>query len=158
MSAKAPPTAPRRVLPGFGLTLGGSWFYLTPIVLLPLPAIFLKTFTLSWEQFWETVASPRVLAAYRLSFGAAFFAALANAVFGLLVAWVLVRYRFPRRALVGALGDLPFVLPTAVAGLALTTLYARNGWYGRHLEAFVIQVAFTPLGIGVGLPLIRAPL
>jgi len=157
MSAKAPPTAPRRVLPGFGLTLGVSWFYLTLIVLLPLSALFLKTFTLSWEQFWETVASPRVLAAYRLSFGAAFFAALANAVFGLLVAWVLVRYRFPGRALVDALVDLPFALPTAVAGLTLTTLYARNGWYGRHLEAFGIQVAFTPLGIGVALTFIGLP-
>ncbi|ATB28870.1 sulfate ABC transporter permease subunit CysT [Melittangium boletus] len=157
MSTTAPSTATRRVLPGFGLTLGVSWFYLTLIVLLPLSALFIKTFTLSWEQFWETVASPRVLAAYRLSFGAAFFAALTNAVFGLLVAWVLVRYRFPGRALVDALVDLPFALPTAVAGLTLTTLYARNGWYGRHLEAFGIQVAFTPLGIGVALTFIGLP-
>jgi sulfate/thiosulfate transport system permease protein len=156
MSARAT-SASRRVLPGFGLTLGVSWFYLTLIVLLPLTALFLKTFSLTWAQFWETVASPRVLAAYRLSFGAAFFAALANAVFGLLVAWVLVRYRFPGRALVDALVDLPFALPTAVAGLTLTTLYARNGWYGRHLEAFGIQVAFTPLGIGVALTFIGLP-
>ncbi|MET0402358.1 MAG: ABC transporter permease subunit [Cystobacter sp.] len=117
MSA-APPR--RRVLPGFGLTLGLSWSYLALIVLLPLSALFLKTFSLTWEQFWATVASPRVLAAYRLSFGAAFFAALVNTVFGLLVAWVLVRYRFPGRALVDALVDLPFALPTAVAGIALT--------------------------------------
>ena len=150
-------TAPRRVLPGFGLTLGVSWFYLTLIVLVPLSALFLKTFSLSWEQFWQTVASPRVLAAYRLSFGAALCAALVNAVFGLLVAWVLVRYRFPGRSLVDALVDLPFALPTAVAGLTLTTLYARTGWYGQYLEAWGLKVAFTPLGIGVALTFIGLP-
>jgi sulfate transport system permease protein len=151
------PLARRRVLPGFGLTLGLSWFYLGLIVLIPLSALFLKTFSLTWEQFWATVASPRVLAAYRLSFGAAFFAALVNTVFGLLVAWVLVRYRFPGRALVDALVDLPFALPTAVAGLTLTTLYSHNGWYGRYLEAWGIQVAFTPLGVGVALTFIGLP-
>ncbi|EPX61434.1 Sulfate transport system permease protein CysT [Cystobacter fuscus DSM 2262] len=150
-------SARRRVLPGFGLTLGLSWFYLGLIVLIPLSALFLKTFSLTWEQFWATVASPRVLAAYRLSFGAAFFAALVNTVFGLLVAWVLVRYRFPGRALVDALVDLPFALPTAVAGLTLTTLYSHNGWYGRYLEAWGIKVAFTPLGVGVALTFIGLP-
>jgi sulfate transport system permease protein len=150
-------SAPRRVLPGFGLTLGLSWLYLGLIVLLPLSGLFLKTFSLSWAQFWDTVASPRVLASYRLSFGAAFLAALINAVFGLLVAWVLVRYRFPGKALVDALVDLPFALPTAVAGLTLTTLYARNGWYGRHLEALGLQVAFTPLGVVVALTFIGLP-
>ncbi|HYO74179.1 MAG TPA: sulfate ABC transporter permease subunit CysT [Archangium sp.] len=150
-------SARRRVLPGFGLTLGLSWLYLGLIVLLPLSGLFLKTFSLSWAQFWDTVASPRVLAAYRLSFGAAFLAALLNAVFGLLVAWVLVRYRFPGKALVDALVDLPFALPTAVAGLTLTTLYSRNGWYGQHLEALGIQVAFTPVGIVIALTFIGLP-
>jgi sulfate transport system permease protein len=152
-----PTSARRRVLPGFGLTLGLSWLYLGLIVLLPLSGLFLKTFTLTWAQFWETVASPRVLAAYKLSFGAAFVAALVNAVFGLLVAWVLVRYRFPGRGLVDALVDLPFALPTAVAGLTLTTLYSHNGWYGRYLEALGLKVAFTPLGIVVALTFIGLP-
>src|SRR3712207_4281678 len=150
-------SARRRVLPGFGLTMGLSWLYLGLIVLLPLSGLFLKTFSLSWAQFWETVASPRVLAAYRLSFGAAFLAALLNAVFGLLVAWVLVRYRFPGKSLVDALVDLPFALPTAVAGLTLTSLYARTGWYGRHLEAAGIQVAFSSIGIVVALTFIGLP-
>ncbi|WPB78543.1 sulfate ABC transporter permease subunit CysT [Archangium violaceum] len=150
-------SARRRVLPGFGLTMGLSWLYLGLIVLLPLSGLFLKTFSLSWAQFWDTVASPRVLAAYQLSFGAAFAAALLNAVFGLLVAWVLVRYRFPGKALVDALVDLPFALPTAVAGLTLTTLYSRNGWYGQHLEALGFQVAFTPVGIVIALTFIGLP-
>src|SRR5688500_8260456 len=150
-------SARRRVLPGFGLTMGLSWLYLGLIVLLPLSGLFLKTFTLSWAQFFETVASPRVLAAYRLSFGTAFLAALLNAVFGLLVAWVLVRYRFPGKGLVDALVDLPFALPTAVAGLTLTSLYASNGWYGRYLEAAGIKVAFTSLGVAVALTFIGLP-
>ncbi len=149
--------ARRRILPGFGLSLGLSWLYLGLLVLLPLSGLFLKTFTLSWEQFWETVASPRAVAAYQLTFGASLVAALANAVFGLLVAWVLVRYRFPGKSLVDALVDLPFALPTAVAGLTLTSLYARNGWYGRHLEAAGIQVAFSSLGIVVALTFIGLP-
>jgi sulfate/thiosulfate transport system permease protein len=152
-----PLTVRSRVMPGFGLTLGMSWLYLTLIVLLPLSALFLKTCSLTWGQFWQTVASPRVLAAYQLSFGAAFAAALVNAVFGLRVAWVLVRYRFPGRSLVDALVDLPFALPTAVAGLTLTTLYSHNGWYGRTLEAFGVHVAFTPLGVGVALTFIGLP-
>jgi sulfate/thiosulfate transport system permease protein len=150
-------SARRRVLPGFGLTMGLSWLYLGLIVLLPLSGLFLKTFTLSWAQFWDTVASPRVLAAYRLSFGTALVAALVNVVFGLLVAWVLVRYRFPGKALVDALVDLPFALPTAVAGLTLTTLYSHNGWYGQYLEALGVKVAFTPLGIIVALTFIGLP-
>jgi sulfate transport system permease protein len=150
-------SSPRRILPGFGLTLGLSWLYLGLIVLLPLSGLFLRTFSLSWAQFWETVASPRVLAAYQLSFGASLAAALLNAVFGLLVAWVLVRYRFPGRALVDALVDLPFALPTAVAGLTLTTLYSRSGWYGQHLEALGLKVAYTPLGIVVALTFIGLP-
>ncbi len=147
----------RRILPGFGLSLGLSWLYLGLLVLLPLSGLFLKTFTLTWEQFWETVASPRAVAAYQLTFGASLVAALANAVFGLLVAWVLVRYKFPGKSLVDALVDLPFALPTAVAGLTLTSLYARNGWYGRHLEAAGIQVAFSSLGIVVALTFIGLP-
>jgi sulfate transport system permease protein len=150
-------SAHRRILPGFGLTLGLSWLYLGLVVLLPLSALFLKTLTLTWPQFWETVASPRALAAYRLSFGAALLAALINAVFGLLVAWVLVRYRFPGRGLVDALVDLPFALPTAVAGLTLTTLYSHNGWYGQYLEPLGLKVAFTPLGVVVALTFIGLP-
>jgi sulfate transport system permease protein len=139
------------------MSLGLSWLYLGLLVLLPLSGLFLKTFTLTWEQFWETVASPRAIAAYQLTFGASLVAALANAVFGLLVAWVLVRYRFPGKSLVDALVDLPFALPTAVAGLTLTSLYARTGWYGRHLEAAGIQVAFSSIGVVVALTFIGLP-
>ncbi len=147
----------RRVLPGFRLSLGFSWFYLGLIVLLPLSSLFLKTFTLTWAQFWETVTAPRALAAYQLTFGASLAAALANVVFGLLVAWVLVRYRFPGRDLVEALVDLPFALPTAVAGLTLTTLFSANGWYGRHLEAWGLKVAYTSIGVAVALTFIGLP-
>ncbi|QSQ24808.1 sulfate ABC transporter permease subunit CysT [Pyxidicoccus parkwayensis] len=147
----------RRVLPGFKLSLGFTWFYLGLIVLVPLSGLFLRTFTLTWAQFWETVTSARALAAYRLTFGASFAAALVNVVFGLLVAWVLVRYRFPGRDLVEALVDLPFALPTAVAGLTLTTLFSANGWYGRHLEALGLKVAYTSLGVAVALTFIGLP-
>ena len=147
----------RRVLPGFRLSLGFSWFYLGLIVLIPLSSLFLKTFTLTWAQFWETVTAPRALAAYQLTFGASLAAALANVVFGLLVAWVLVRYRFPGRKLVDALVDLPFALPTAVAGIALTTLYASTGWIGQYLEPLGIKVAYAPLGIIVALTFIGLP-
>jgi sulfate transport system permease protein len=150
-------TTRRHILPGFGLTLGITWFYLGLIVLLPLSGLFQKTLTMTWEQFWSTVTAPRVLAAYQLSFGASLVAALLNTVFGLLVAWVLVRYRFPGRSLVDALVDLPFALPTAVAGLTLTTLYSRNGWYGQHLEPLGLRVAFTPLGVAVALAFIGLP-
>ncbi len=124
----------RRVLPGFGLTLGYTLFYLSIIVLVPLSALLFKTFTLTWDQFWVAVTAPRVLASYRLTFGASLIAALVNLVFGLLIAWVLVRYSFPGKKIVDALVDLPFALPTAVAGISLTALLAGNGWLGRYLE------------------------
>ena len=145
------------VLPGFGLTLGFALGYLGLIVLIPLAMAFFKAFQLSAAQFWEIVLSPRVLASYRLTFGAAFLAAAVNAVFGLIVAWVLVRYRFPGRRLVDALVDLPFALPTAVAGITLTTLYSSNGWIGQHLKPLGFKVAFTPLGIVVALIFIGLP-
>jgi len=145
------------VLPGFGLALGFAVLYLSLVVLIPLSATFLKSATLGWEAFWATIAAPRVLAALRLSFGAALVAALFNAVFGLLVAWVLVRYRFPGRRIADAMVDLPFALPTAVAGIALTAVYAGNGWIGQYLEPLGIQVAFTPLGVVVALTFIGLP-
>ena len=145
------------VLPGFNLALGFTLLYLCLIVLIPLSAAFIKTATLSWPQFWATVTTPRVVASYRLTFGASFAAALLNAVFGLLVAWVLVRYRFPGKQIVDALVDLPFALPTAVAGIALTALYAGNGWIGRWFEPLGIKIAFTPLGVFVALTFIGLP-
>jgi sulfate transport system permease protein len=161
---RAPAASPGRtpwkkpsVLPGFGLALGFAVLYLSLVVLIPLSATFLKSATLGWEAFWATIAAPRVLASLRLSFGAALVAALLNAVFGLLVAWVLVRYRFPGRRLADAMVDLPFALPTAVAGIALTAVYAGNGWIGRYLEPLGIQVAFTPLGVVVALTFIGLP-
>jgi sulfate transport system permease protein len=145
------------VLPGFGLAFGYTLLYLSLIVLIPLSATFFKTFTLTWDAFWATVTAPRVLASLRLSFGASFIAALINAVFGLLVAWVLVRYRFPGRRIVDALVDLPFALPTAVAGIALTAVYAPNGWIGHLLAPLGIKVAFTPLGVLIALTFIGLP-
>ncbi len=142
------------VLPGFDLALGFALLYLSFIVLIPLSAAFLKTFTLTWPAFWETVTSPRVLASYRLTFGASFAAALLNAAFGLLVAWVLVRYQFFGKRVVDALVDLPFALPTAVAGIALTAIYAQNGWLGQWLP---FKVSFTPLGVFVALVFIGLP-
>jgi sulfate transport system permease protein len=142
------------VLPGFGLALGFTLSYVCLLVLIPLSAAFLKTFTLSWQQFADATTSPRVLASYRLTFGASFAAALVNAVFGLIVAWVLVRYRFPAKRIVDALVDLPFALPTAVAGIALTSLYAANGWIGQWLP---FKVSFTPLGVFVALVFIGLP-
>jgi sulfate transport system permease protein len=147
----------RNVLPGFGLTLGYSVVYLSLIVLIPLSAIIVSAARMDAGQFWTTVTSPRVLASYRLSFGASFAAATINAVFGLLVAWVLVRYRFPGRKLLDALIDLPFALPTAVAGIVLTTIYAPNGWMGRWLEPLGFKVAFTPVGIIIALTFIGLP-
>jgi sulfate transport system permease protein len=145
------------VLPGFHITLGFSIFYLCLIVLIPLSALVFKTFTLSWEQFWVAVTSPRVMASYRLTFGASLIAALVNAVFGLLVAWVLVRYKFPGKRIVDALVDLPFALPTAVAGISLTALLAGNGWIGQLLEPHGIKLAFTPAGIVIALIFIGLP-
>ena len=156
-SAVAPRRRARAVLPGFGLTLGCSLLYLGLIVLIPLSALVLRTLSLSWPQFWEAVTSPRVLASYRLTFGASFIAAVVNAVFGLLVAWVLVRYSFPGRKIVDALVDLPFALPTAVAGISLTALLAGNGWVGQLFEPHGIQLAFNPNGVVIALIFIGLP-
>jgi sulfate transport system permease protein len=145
------------VLPGFGLTLGYTLLYLSLIVLLPLSAAFFKTATLNWEAFWNAIAAPRVLASYKLTFGASLIAALINSIFGLLIAWVLVRYRFPGKRLIDALVDLPFALPTAVAGIALTAVYAKNGWIGSLLEPHGIKVAFTPIGVVIALTFIGLP-
>jgi sulfate/thiosulfate transport system permease protein len=145
------------VLPGFGLAFGYTILYLSLVVLIPLSAAFFKTFALTWEAFWTTVTAPRVLASLRLSFGASLIAALVNSVFGLLVAWVLVRYRFAGRRIIDALVDLPFALPTAVAGIALTAVYAQNGWIGSRLEPLGVKVAFTPLGVIVALTFIGLP-
>ncbi|PQO94735.1 sulfate ABC transporter permease subunit CysT [Massilia phosphatilytica] len=146
-----------RVIPGFGLSLGFTIFYLALLVLIPLSAIFLKTFTMSWDAFVSAVTSPRVMASYRLSFGAALIGAAINVVFGGIVAWVLVRYQFPGKRFVDALVDLPFALPTAVAGITLTSLYSSNGWIGKHLEPLGIKVAFTPLGVVIALTFIGLP-
>ncbi len=155
------PTTPRRsarrVLPGFTLTLGFTLFYLSVIVLIPLSALLFKTWTLTWDQFWAAVASPRVVASYRLTFGASFIAALVNAFFGLLVAWVLVRYSFPGKKIIDALVDLPFALPTAVAGISLTALLASNGWVGSLLEPYGISLAFNPNGVVIALIFIGLP-
>ena len=147
----------RSVLPGFGLALGWTLLYLCLMVLIPLSTILIKSASLSWAQFWDAVSSPRALASYRLSFGASLVAALINAVFGLLVAWILVRYRFPFRRIVDGLVDLPFALPTAVAGIVLTTLYSPNGWVGSRLTKVGIKVAYTPLGVMVALTFIGLP-
>lgn len=149
--------APGRVIPGFGLSLGFTIFYLALIVLIPLSAVFLNTFTMSWEAFWRAVTSERVIASYKLSFGASLIAASFNVVFGGIVAWVLVRYRFPGKRFVDALVDLPFALPTAVAGITLTALYSANGWIGQYLDKLGIKVAFTPLGVVVALTFIGLP-
>ena len=145
------------IIPGFGLTIGFTLFYVSLMVLIPLSALVIKTCGLTWDQFWTTVTDDRVMASYRLSFGAALIAALINVVFGVIVAWVLVRYRFPGRALVDALVDLPFALPTAVAGIALTALYAPSGWLGCWLEPLGMQVAYTPIGVTVALIFIGMP-
>lgn len=147
----------RGVLPGFGPTLGYTIFYLSLIVLIPLSALVFKTMSLSWHEFIAEIFSARVLASYRLTFGTAFLAALVNAVFGVLVAWVLVRYRFPGKKVIDALVDLPFALPTAVAGITLATVYSGNGWIGRYLEPLGIKVAYTPLGILVAMTFIGLP-
>ena len=145
------------VLPGFGLTLGYSLIYLGVIVLLPLAGLILRPAELGWSGFWHAVLEPRVLAALRLSFGAALIAAIVNAFFGLIIAWMLVRYRFPGRRLVDALVDLPFALPTAVAGIALTAICAPNGWIGGLLLPLGIKIAFTPLGVVIALIFIGLP-
>lgn len=152
-----PRRTPKRVLPGFNITLGFTLFYLSVIVLIPLSALFFKTFTLTWAQFASAVSSPRVVASYQLTFGASFLAALVNAVFGLLLAWVLVRYQFPGKKLIDALVDLPFALPTAVAGISLTALLASNGWVGSLLEPYGISLAFNRNGVVIALIFIGLP-
>ncbi|CDS54913.1 Sulfate transport system permease protein CysT [Polaromonas sp. CG9_12] len=153
----SPKRTPQRVLPGFRLTLGYTVLYLSLIVLIPIAALFFKTFTLTWEQFVFAVTSPRVMASYRLTFGASLIAALVNLVFGLLLAWVLVRYKFPGKKIVDALVDLPFALPTAVAGISLTALLAGNGWLGQYLEPMGIKLAFTPAGVVIALIFVGMP-
>jgi len=147
----------RSVLPGFGLSLGFTLLYLSGIVLLPLLALVLRPFSLGLEGFWDAIATPRVLAALRLSFGMAFAAAIIDSIFGFIIAWVLVRYRFPGKGLLNALVDLPFALPTAVAGIALSTLYAPNGWIGSRLMEYGFQVAYTPWGVLVAMIFIGLP-
>ncbi|HTD04294.1 sulfate ABC transporter permease subunit CysT [Undibacterium sp.] len=147
----------QRVMPGFHLSLGFTLFYLGLIVLIPLSAVFLKTFTMTWEAFWNTVTSERVLASYKLTFGASLIGAVLNTFFGGIVAWILVRYRFPGKKLIDAVVDLPFALPTAVAGITLAALYSPNGWIGRLLEPLGWKVAFTPLGVVVALTFIGLP-
>ena len=147
----------RRVLPGFGLSLGFTLAYLSLIVLIPLSAVFIKSAGMGWQAFLDAAAGPRVVASYRLSFGASLLAAAINVVFGLLLAWGLVRYTFPGKKLVDALIDLPFALPTAVAGISLTAIYAKNGWIGQFLDPFGIKIAFTPTGILIALIFIGLP-
>ena len=147
----------RGVLPGFGLSLGYTVFYVGLLVLLPLAAMIIKASSLGPSEFWTKVTDDRALAAYKLSFGSAFAGSLLNAVFGVLVAWVLVRYRFPGRSIVDALVDLPFALPTAVAGIALTTVYAEHGVLGEQLAKIGVKVAFTPLGVTMALTFIGIP-
>jgi sulfate transport system permease protein len=174
--SKQKKTKARGVLPGFGLSMGYTLVYMSLIVLIPLSTIFLKTTEMGWERFWSVVTDPRAVASYKLTFGASLAASLVNAVFGLLVAWVLVRYSFPGRGLVDALVDLPFALPTAVGGIALTAAYSQNGWIGQYLEKFSawvrdqavaynisglqdyeLKAAFTPLGITIALIFIGLP-
>ena len=145
------------VIPGFGLTLGYTMLYLSLIVLLPLSALFVRSASLPWEQFWHTVTEPRVLASYRLTIGTSFIGAAVNVVFGFILAWCLVRYRFPGRRILDALVDLPFALPTAVSGIALTTIYSQHGWLGQYLEPLGIKAAFSPLGITIALTFIGLP-
>ncbi len=145
------------VIPGFGITMGFTLLYLGLVVMIPLAGLAIKTFEMSWQEFYETISDPRVVAAFKISFGISFIAALINAVFGLLVAWVLVRYNFPWRKAIDAMVDLPFALPTAVAGIALTAIYAQNGWIGQFFAQFGIHIAFTPAGIAIALVFIGLP-
>jgi sulfate transport system permease protein len=145
------------VLPGFGLTMGYTLFYLSAIVLIPIAGLFLRVLNISWSDFWRLATTDRALAAYRLTFGASFVAALINAFFGTILAWVLARYQFPGKRLVDALVDFPFALPTAVAGLTLTNLFAANGWLGQYLVPLGIKVPFTPLGVVLALTFVGLP-
>ncbi|HEX8833725.1 MAG TPA: sulfate ABC transporter permease subunit CysT [Abditibacteriaceae bacterium] len=145
------------VLPGFGLSMGYTLVYLSLLVLIPLSLLFFKATSLGWDHLWAAVTAPRAVASYKLTIGASLIASLVNVVFGLLVAWVLVRYTFPGRGIVDAIIDLPFALPTAVGGIALTTAYAPNGWIGRYLEPHGIKAAYSPLGIVIALIFIGLP-
>jgi sulfate/thiosulfate transport system permease protein len=145
------------VLPGFGLTFGFAMFYLSAIVLIPLAALVLKAGTMPWSEFYHVILDPRSVASYRLSFGASLLAASVNAVFGFIIAWTLVRYEFPGRKIIDALIDMPFALPTAVSGIALTAVFAQNGWIGRYLDPLGIKVAYTWIGVTVALTLIGLP-
>ncbi len=147
----------KSILPGFGLSLGFTVLYLSLIVLIPLSAVFLKTTELTWHQFWHIVSAPRAVASYRLSFGASAIAASINLIFGLIVAWVLVRYTFPGKRLFDSLVDLPFALPTAVAGIALTSIYSNNGWIGQYLQPLGIQAAYSQLGVVIALTFTGLP-
>lgn len=149
--------AKRQVIPGFGITMGYTVTYLSLIVLIPLAALFIKSAGLGWEDFWKAVSNPRVVASYKLTFGASLVAAIINAVCGFVVAWTLVRYRFPGKAIIDAMIDLPFALPTAVSGIALTAVYSSHGWFGQYLEPLGIKVAYTPLGITLALVFIGLP-
>ena len=145
------------VLPGFGLTIGFTTFFLSAVVLLPLAALILMTASMSWHDFLRVILDPRAVGSYRLSFGASLLAASINLVFGFIIAWTLVRYEFPGRKIIDALIDMPFALPPAVSGIALTTVFAQNGWIGRYLEPFGIKVAYTWIGVTVALTLIGMP-
>ena len=154
---KIPLPRSRHVLPGFGLSLGFTSFYLSGIVLIPLLALIIRPFELGWDGFWTAISTPRVLASLRLSFGMSALAAVIDSVFGFIIAWVLVRYRFPGRGVLDAVIDLPFALPTAVAGIALSTLYAPNGWLGSLLIPYGIRIAYTPWGVLVAMVFIGLP-
>ncbi len=147
----------RSVLPGFGLTLGLTLTYLSLVVLIPLAALFLKTATIPWDRLWLMISEPRVVASYKLTFGASLVAAAVSALLGFIIAWTLVRYRFPGRRIIDAIIDMPFALPTAVSGIALTALLSKNGWIGRYLEPLGIKAAFSPLGITIALVFIGLP-
>jgi len=147
----------KRVLPGFGLTLGYTLTYLSLLVLIPLVALFAKSASLGLQGFWDAVTSARVVASYKLTFGASLVAATVNAFFGFIIAWTLVRYKFPGKRIIDAMVDLPFALPTAVSGIALTAIYSRNGWIGQYLEEFGIKAAFSPLGVTIALTFIGLP-
>ncbi len=147
----------RSVLPGFGLTLGYTVLYLSIIVLIPLIALFTKAGSGGWEHFWDAITSPRVVASYKLTFGASLIGAVINAVFGFIVAWSLVRYTFPGKRIVDAMVDLPFAMPTAVSGIALTAVYSKNGWIGQYLEPLGIKAAYSPLGVTIALTFIGLP-
>jgi len=147
----------KHVLPGFGLTMGYTWIYLGIIVLLPFAGLLLKTSTIGWDGFWRTVTSPQVVASYKVSFGISLLAALTNGIFGVIAAWVLARYEFPGRKLLDAITDLPFALPTAVAGIALTALYGPNEWIGQFFSPYGIKISFTQIGIYIALTFIGLP-